>query len=315
MNSNLGGAFGWIWAVFAGVGGVGFIAQGHVGSGTLGLISAAAALPPLWKKLAANGKGLPRIARFGIGGAAFVGMAVLNPSTNKSTDKPFDLAPMATAKPDQLAAALTEIQKKIAKGAISPMDRAGFPKMYTKLGRSKFELANELSKWVAVAVAQSDSCTQVDVVGVSEKSDRKGLVWFVDCANRERFMVTEDQARDARTIFDAKATSETRQLASKSPALEPVSAQWRNFDEVGAVSKCDQLVTSAAINRGSVDTAWKWQVSKNNDTGRATIERDFDAKNGFGGTISSRYRCVVSTDGAQVIGLSIQELNGWKKII
>lgn len=103
--------------------------------------------------------------------------------------------------------------------------------------------------------------------------------------------------------------------ATKAAPSDPVAAMWADFDETWAVSQCDQLVTATAVNRGSVDTAWRWSVARNNEKGEATIERDFDAQNAMGGTISSRYRCVVDRTGRRVINLSIRELSGWRKVM
>jgi hypothetical protein len=103
--------------------------------------------------------------------------------------------------------------------------------------------------------------------------------------------------------------------ATKTAPTDSTVAMWADFDETWAVSQCDQLVTATAVNRGSVDTAWRWSVARNNEKGEATIERDFDAQNAMGGTISSRYRCVVDRTGRRVISLSIRELSGWRKLI
>lgn len=95
----------------------------------------------------------------------------------------------------------------------------------------------------------------------------------------------------------------------------PSASMWVDFDEPTAVVLCDQMVAATAVNRGSVKTAWRWTVSKNGTDGRATIERDFEAKNALGGEISSRYRCVVDRTGRQIIDLSVRELGGWRKVM
>ena len=46
------------------------------------------------------------------------------------------------------------------------------------------------------------------------------------------------------------------------------------------------------------------------------FQGDFEAKNGFGGTISSRYHCEVDADhGSRVVKLRYRDGNGWHKLI
>lgn len=192
MNSKFSSVVAWAWTLFVGIGSIGLGAQSHMAAAGLGLLSAAAACPPIWRALAASGFKVPVSLRWVAGIAAMIGAGTLMPHQPRRADAP---------------------------------DAA-----------------------------------------VSAKAD-------------------------------------------------PSASIWEDFDETTAVTMCDQMVTATAVNRGSVDTAWRWNVSKDNTHGRATIERDFDAKNAMGGTISSRYRCVVDRTGSRVLGLSIRELDGWRKLI
>lgn len=192
MNSKFSSVVAWAWTLFIGIGSIGIAAQGHFAAAGLGLLSAAAACPPIWRALKASGFKVPVSLRWVAGFAAMVGAGALMPQQPRH----------------------------------------------------------------AVAPSAADS---------------------------------------------AKA--------------DPAASMWGDFDETTAVTLCDQMVTATAVNRGSVDTAWRWTVSKDNIHGRATIERDFDAQNAMGGTISSRYRCVVGRTGKEVSSLSIRELGGWRKIM
>ena len=69
-----------------------------------------------------------------------------------------------------------------------------------------------------------------------------------------------------------------------------------------------------AINSGSVDFAWRWDTERNPDTGIVTFQRDFDAQNAMGGTISSRYQCEVNADRGRVTKVMIRELDGWRTV-
>jgi hypothetical protein len=223
--------------------------------------------------------------------------------------------PSPKTEEELLAERLAAIEKKVIDGAVMPMSRKAFPKMYALLGKTRFDEANELTRWAAVAAAKSAQCPQIDNVDVSGKATSARLVWFTDCSNKERFMISEEQAKAARTEFDLKTKPEERAVAASMPIALPRSARWKDFKEADAVSQCDILIMRTAVNRSSVDTAWGWDTFKDDDTGHVTIERDYDAQNAFGATISSRYRCIFDADTKRVIGLSIREVTGWRKLL
>lgn len=103
----------------------------------------------------------------------------------------------------QPVATKASLEARIADDAILPMDRANFSKTYSKLGSKQFQNANDLTHWAAVAaVAQGDACDRVAMANVSEKSTREQIVWFVDCENKQRVMIDQPQAEDARQRFD-----------------------------------------------------------------------------------------------------------------
>lgn len=194
------------------------------------------------------------------------------------------------------------------------MDRQNFPRFYQTLGRARFEEANALAIWAARAAAASESCERVTYVGQSDATTRSRLVWYVDCANDERFTITEDDARAVKGKLDPQATEAEKRLADR-PVARPQSARWEGFDEAVAISQCDQIVSTVAINRGSVDFAWRSDTERNPDTGIVTFQRDFDAQNAMGGTISSRYQCEVDAEQGRVTELMVRELDGWRTVI
>ena len=196
------------------------------------------------------------------------------------------------------------------------MTKADYPKMYKQLGPAKFDAANSLMSWAALAAANSKQCSEVTDIGVSDKSTRRAVLWFVGCKNSERFMISEAQAIAVRDQYDPNASPEAKAHAAQVAVAEPKSARWKNFKESDAVTACRTLVQSTMTNQRSFDAAWTWDSEKDDDTGLVTIQQDFDAQNGFGGTISSRYSCVVNADqGSRIVKLSIREPTGWRKLI
>lgn len=196
------------------------------------------------------------------------------------------------------------------------MTKAGYSKMYEQLGPAKFDVANELMSWAALAAANSKQCSEVTDIGVSDKSTRKAVTWYVDCKNSERFMISEDQAVATRDQYDPNTTPEAKARSAQIAVAEPKSARWKDFKEADAVTSCRTLVQSTMANQRSFDAAWTWDSEKDDDTGLVTIQQDFNAQNGFGGTISSRYSCVVNADqGSRIVKLSVREPTGWRKLI
>ncbi len=211
---------------------------------------------------------------------------------------------------------LEQLEAKIADDAILLMDREGFSSTFDKLGEDQFDRANEFTRWAAVAAAESDQCDDVTLVGVSDHATRRQIQWYVDCANRERFQITQEQAEAARVKYDPAASDEDRTEAAEIAVAEPKSARWKDFNERIALSNCQTLVRSSLLDQGSFDTAWSWDSEKDDKTGLVVIQQDFEAGNAFGGTISSRYDCVVDADnGSQVKELSIREPDGWRKLL
>lgn len=196
------------------------------------------------------------------------------------------------------------------------MTSSGYPKIYKQLGPAKFDAANSLMSWAALAAANSKQCSEVTDIGVSDKSTRRAVVWFVDCKNSERFMISEAQAVAVRDQYDPNASPEAKAHAAQVAVAEPKSARWKNFKEGDAVTACRTLVQSTMANQQSFDTAWTWDSQKDDDTGLVTLQQDFSAQNGFGATINSRYSCVVNADqSSRIVKLSIREAAGWRKLI
>jgi len=279
--------------------------------------------PPIWKMVSAR---IPMSAtvRFGAGIAMFaLGVVFLRPSATSLPTAPSSgadgvvsqVVAVQTPGRDPREARLAILTKKLQADAVQPNAQSDLPKMVAKIGKSQFDKSNALMRWAGLAAAESDRCPGVDLVEVSDKSSTQKVVWFVDCSNGERFMITEDQAAAMQIKFDPTAPAEARAAAEKVVVAKPKSQRWQGFDETLAASKCDMLTQEAMINRRSFDPGWRWDTYKDEDSGHVTLERDFRADAALG-PINSRYQCVVDADhGGIVIGLSIREVGGWRKLL
>ncbi|MEZ5710100.1 MAG: hypothetical protein R3E02_12015 [Blastomonas sp.] len=311
--------FAWVWVFICFTAAMGVILEGGILAPLFMVAMGLLALPPLWRQLAMHGYGIPAWPRVGI---TFFLMVIFpsSPSANSIDEETAEVEAEATEEPEQrvdpVAEKLALLQEKIVQNAVIEMDRNDYAKTYAKLGEAQFDNANNLMRWAAIAAAESKQCDQVEIVDVSDRATRSELQWFVDCKNKERFQIKQAQAEAAKGKYDPDATPQQRKAAKQVAVAEPKSARWKNFNEAIAVTACQSLVRSAMINQGSFDTAWGWDSEKNDDTGIVTIQQDFEAENGFGGTISSRYHCEVDTNLAgRITTLKIREINGWRDLI
>ena len=214
------------------------------------------------------------------------------------------------------ASKLDLLNKKVGLDAVMPMAHADFTKTYAKLGKAQFDNANALMRWAALAAAESDKCDNVEMVAVSDAATRNRIIFYADCANKERFMVDERQARATQDRLDPAATADARKKAEALPVAEPQSARWAKFNETNAVTACDLLTQRAMLVPGSFSTGWsRWAIDKDDDTGIVTIERDFKSENSYSMKINGRYRCILYGDEGKVKSLSIREPSGWRKLI
>ncbi len=100
------------------------------------------------------------------------------------------------------------LEARVARDAVMLMDRESFSDTYSKLGAGQFQTANDLMHWAAIAaVAQGNACDRVAMVNVSDRSTRENIIWFADCANKQRLFIEQSQAEDAQRRFDGSATT------------------------------------------------------------------------------------------------------------
>lgn len=101
------------------------------------------------------------------------------------------------------------LQARVAGDAVMLMDRESFSDTYAKLGEQQFQNANDLTRWAAIAaVAQGPDCDRVEIIGISGRSTREHVEWFVDCENGERILVEQPEAEKARLRYHDDASPE-----------------------------------------------------------------------------------------------------------
>lgn len=287
------------------------------------LVGALIALPPLWRRLQAAGLLIPDKVR-GAGVlvtivlAAWVwddifipGEIATSPTTAETASgNASPAAPTTTAEASRLA----DLRGKVDGDAVSSMTADQFPDALKKLGQARFDMANELAPWAALAAAASDMCPRVALVGLSDKATRSELRYYVDCSNSERFNVNEPQIAALRAKLDPSANETTTAMAEGAAPITPVSARWDDFDAAAAITACDLLTQSTLNDQRSFDSEFRWDESRDAETGIVQFERGFTAK-AYLGMMNSRYRCSVNADTGRVTALSIREAGGWKKLL
>lgn len=287
------------------------------------LMGALIALPPLWKRLHAGGLLIPdKIRAAGVLAAvvlaAWVWDDIFTPGEMATSPQAAEAASgdASPTEPEPTAEAsrLADLRDKVDDGAVLPMTADQFPDARKKLGQARFGAANELAPWAALAAAESDMCPRVALVGVSDRATRNELRYYVDCSNGERFNVTEPQIAALRAKLDPAANETTTAMAEGATAIAPVSARWDKFDAAAAITSCDLLTQSTLTDQRSFDSEFRWEESRNAETGIVQFERGFTAK-AYLGTMNSRYRCSVNADTGRVTALSIREAGGWKKLL
>lgn len=287
------------------------------------LMGALFALPPLWKRLHAGGLLIPDKMRaagvlIAVVLAAWVWDDIFTPG-EMTTSSQAAVAASGGASPTEPqptaeASRLADLREKVDDNAVLPMTADQFPDARKKLGQARFDAANELAPWAALVAAESDMCPRVALVGLSDKATRNELRYHVDCSNSERFNVTEPQIAALRGKLDPSANETTTAMAEDATAIAPVSARWDNFDAAAAITSCDLLTQSTLTDQRSFDSEFRWDESRDAETGIVHFERGFTAK-AYLGTMNSRYRCSVDADTGQVMALSIREAGGWKKLL
>lgn len=94
----------------------------------------------------------------------------------------------------QLPSQATPKQPKIAEDALIVYTKEAYPKLYAKVGAAGLDAITTHDTNAAITVANLPECDSVEVVSYSERTNYPTqIVSFVDCANQNRFYVSNGQ--------------------------------------------------------------------------------------------------------------------------
>ena len=227
-------------------------------------------------------------------------------------------------KEDEARLAAIEDNKKIIEKAQPALEggsdytRSEYGNTFARVGASTFEKLGDLEPGATYAAAESNACNRVNAAMVSDTSKPGAAVWFVDCANHTRFMVSQQQAEDAlarhsegKLAFrdlEPGCTLSTISDCKFSPIQKAAKAK-----EVEYVSACDIILQQAVVSPSSLDMHdWKYGFA---DGDLVVVERSFDSQNGFGALIRSSYRCEIDATTSNIEGFSVRGPMGTQKVI
>lgn len=196
--------------------------------------------------------------------------------------------------------------------------RAEYGDTYARVGAATFAKLGEIEPGAAYAAAESKSCNRVNAAMVSDTSKSGAAVWFVDCANERRFMVTQQQAEEALArhadgklaLRDLEPSCTLSTVANCQ--LSPIQKAAKD-KEVEFVSACDMILQQVVVSPSSLDMhRWSYGFGDGNTV---VVERPFDSQNGFGAMIRSSYRCEIDAATTNIEGFSVRGPTGTQKVI
>lgn len=211
--------------------------------------------------------------------------------------------------------ALERVSDKLAPDYFVPMGRESFAETHAAFGRARFDEANDMSHWAALAAAENRKCPQVEMILLSDKAKRDAFVWYVSCSNGEKFDITEEQARAVRDRLDPEVTAEARTIAEALPIAAPRSERWKDFSDSRALLSCISLTRRAMLVPRTFTPRGTQNMSKDSEVGTVVIEHDYTTENALGMTLNGRFRCTLQDRHNNITGLSIREPMGWRKLI
>lgn len=215
----------------------------------------------------------------------FVAVVAVGAMLGKS--KP-DASSTAKDEAPQSAAAIgtdprAAMRAKIADGVFDPYTKDQFPKLFQKYGPRMSQL-QEAREAAAFAAVLSGKCDRVEVAEVSSKGTKDNAVFFVDCRNGERLLMSES---------DLKNKTPLRTQSEKS------------VNQSQAHLACQQAIRSRAQYPSSVDfSILGVDIAKGKTTGNLRVALDFEAKNGLGNTLPYRGICTFDPEGNMDVSIA-----------
>jgi len=168
---------------------------------------------------------------------------------------------------------------KIERSALSDYSRNGYPKTYAQWGDHGVARIIEHERKAALLVASNPKCDRVEVVGLSSESKPPNqIISFVDCRNRQRFVVGAADLERGNTISQAE-----RNTIGNGEAVVLCHEETRK-----------QLKYPSSADFGIFSNSTQRVPS----TGAILVQADFKAMNGLGNMIPQRAQCVINADGS-----------------
>lgn len=221
---------------------------------------------------------------------------------------------VAARKARQAAEAAKEHQQIVekAKGALNVSP--GHVRLKT---RSSGKLS-EFEHGAVYAAAESRSCDKAVSAGLSDMSKPRAPIWYVDCANDNRFMIDQKTAGAALVRFKAaklalselaaSCTTTTVAMCKATPAQRAAGDK-----EVEYVSACDLILDKVLVSPSSLDKhRWAYGLGSG-DT--VVVERPFDSQNGFGATVRGQYRCEIDASNSNITSFVVDGPSGRQQVI
>jgi hypothetical protein len=239
--------------------------------------------------------------------ASFVGLAATVPEPT-----PEELAARKIAEAKEAHEA---VLKKALPVAATPANytRAEYGETYERVGAGSFAKLDELEPGAAYVAAESEECDRVTNAMVSDMSSKGKPVWFVDCENENRFMVTQKQAELVPVDLKPSCTFDDIWKCKGQTSYQPTPEEVAKDKEIEYVTACDLILEQVVVSPSSLDTK-RWQFRVVNGK-TAVIERPFDSQNGFGAMIRNTYRCEIDIATSNIKGFSVSGPMGNEKFI
>ncbi|MFW1942918.1 hypothetical protein ACG93R_05355 [Acinetobacter guillouiae] len=185
------------------------------------------------------------------------------------------------------ASSESTLPKPISEHAYSTYTKDQFPRLYEKWGDDWVVKISELEKKAVHKIAnEHNSCDSIEIAALSENKStpKKEAVFFIDCANGERFYVsqndldknTEIKSQTAKAISQSEAFDKCIQMVKENTKY-PSSVNFKMLDSNGFTAKT---------------------------TGNVAINLGFEAKNSFGAELPARARCIFTPDGVNEITIT-----------
>lgn len=276
---------------------------------TLAIVFFLALVVSLWGLIRPFGN-LRRKQFAGISGALFVAWVVAVPPLSPEAKAELAAKDVAEENSKVLAKVEQALESSIS---YEPGEN---PQTLAIVGREEFAKLNELEPGAFYAAAESRDCDRVTSGAVSLNASKKNLpVWFVDCDNGNRFMVTREEAHEALDRFSGSALAGRDRAANctvRNVGLCNASLAQKEADEAEVVAFCDMTVESALV--GDSDMAWGWDY-RFGDGDSVVVVRDFKAQNAFGANLKHRYRCIFDAKLQRIVSLVIEGPTGSDRLI